>query len=399
MLALGCGGDDALETDSDTDLGPTVAGTSSGLTLGSSSSDETLGTSTSTDGESDPGSSSSDSDPTDPTLDPTDTSSTSDSESESDSDTDDTGGPVCDPWTPGVEWIGADCGHDDDCGYEQGMCLLAEEGFPCGTCSQPCDEFCPDEVGTPETFCIDAVDVGFNMSEGLCVSQCNPEIFGGNGCREGYACVALERFEQPGVVRSVCVPEEFEPPKSDCLQQLDDYGVVYTPTSVPLDHPDGYPNLDCIVEDPVYLHSPVADVGIRYYYDDNEAPILVSCETALSIYHMATIIRDMDGIELEHIGTYSCRVIGGTQTLSQHAFANAIDLSGFLLDDDSFYSVEFDWEKDQPNPVSDGGAWLKDLMDACFAMDIWNIILTPNYNAAHYNHFHVDLTPGSNFYE
>jgi hypothetical protein len=30
---------------------------------------------------------------------------------------------------------------------------------------------------------------------------------------------------------------------------------------------------------------------------------------------------------------------------------------------------------------------------------VWNIVLTPNYNADHRNHFHVDLTPGSDFIE
>ena len=28
---------------------------------------------------------------------------------------------------------------------------------------------------------------------------------------------------------------------------------------------------------------------------------------------------------------------------------------------------------------------------------VWNIILTPNYNSAHDNHFHVDMTPLSHF--
>jgi hypothetical protein len=30
-------------------------------------------------------------------------------------------------------------------------------------------------------------------------------------------------------------------------------------------------------------------------------------------------------------------------------------------------------------------------------MRIFNIILTPNYNAAHRDHFHVDLTPNAHF--
>jgi len=32
-----------------------------------------------------------------------------------------------------------------------------------------------------------------------------------------------------------------------------------------------------------------------------------------------------------------------------------------------------------------------------FSDDIFNIILTPEYNAAHRNHYHVDLTPGADF--
>ena len=31
------------------------------------------------------------------------------------------------------------------------------------------------------------------------------------------------------------------------------------------------------------------------------------------------------------------------------------------------------------------------------AAGVWTIVLTPNYNAAHRNHFHVDLTPGSDY--
>jgi hypothetical protein len=31
------------------------------------------------------------------------------------------------------------------------------------------------------------------------------------------------------------------------------------------------------------------------------------------------------------------------------------------------------------------------------AADVWTIALTPNYNASHRDHFHVDLTAGSDF--
>ena len=30
-------------------------------------------------------------------------------------------------------------------------------------------------------------------------------------------------------------------------------------------------------------------------------------------------------------------------------------------------------------------------------LQTWNVVLTPDYNSAHDNHFHLDLTPGSHF--
>ena len=49
-------------------------------------------------------------------------------------------GPDCTPWpTP---WIGAPCMQDGDCAYDGGICLRDDEGFPCGTCSQPCEMLC-----------------------------------------------------------------------------------------------------------------------------------------------------------------------------------------------------------------------------------------------------------------
>ena len=47
--------------------------------------------------------------------------------------------------------------------------------------------------------------------------------------------------------------------------------------------------------------------------------------------------------------------------------------------------------------VNDKDAWLHDLICDLKGDDVWNITLTPNYNADHRNHFHVDLTAGSDF--
>lgn len=72
------------------------------------------------------------------------------------------GGPECTPWT--TTWIGAPCMQDGDCGYDGGICLRDDEGFPCGTCSQACEMLCPDLDGAPETFCVDGADVGVDVA-------------------------------------------------------------------------------------------------------------------------------------------------------------------------------------------------------------------------------------------
>jgi len=38
-------------------------------------------------------------------------------------------------------WIGAACRQDQDCTFAGGFCLLPDEGFPGGTCTQRCQRF------------------------------------------------------------------------------------------------------------------------------------------------------------------------------------------------------------------------------------------------------------------
>lgn len=304
----------------------------------------------------------------------------------------------CTPWmTP---WIGGPCMQDGDCAYEGGLCLREDEGFPCGTCSQSCAMLCPDLDGAPETFCVDGSDVGIEPT-GYCLSKCDPELLPGNGCRDGYECAALSRFMEPGTTAGVCVPEGYWEPMTACQHALVDRGVAFVPTTHELDHPDGHPELDCIIVDPVLLYSPVLGVDLRGGGGDTD-PVLVACETAIAIADTAQIATDMAPIgahEIIHYGTYNCRVIAGTSTLSNHAEARAIDIAGFVLDDGSQLTVLADWEDGVAMPVTPEGQWLRGFTDVLWETMTWNIILTPEYNADHDNHFHVDLTPGGMFYE
>lgn len=332
----------------------------------------------------------------DPSLDTMDTEDIETGDSaESESDTD-SGGFDCTPWD--ATWIGAPCAEDGDCGFDGGSCIREDEGFPCGTCSQPCDALCPDLDGTPSTFCVDGGDVGLDAS-GYCLSQCDPGLLGGNGCRDGYACTALDRFNDPGASAGVCVPVPFTGEgDTPCQQALLELGAVFTPVDHTPESPDGFPSLTCDIDEPVFLYSPVNGVGLRYVESADDSEVFVSCDTALSIVGSAAVAQTLGADEIIHIGTYNCRVISGTSNLSQHGHANAIDIYGFTMEDGSEHTLIDDWEHDNDNPSSTGGQMLKDFADQSWGMMLWNIILTPDFNAAHDNHFHVDRTPGGNSY-
>lgn len=99
-------------------------------------------------------------------------------------------------------------------------------------------------------------------------------------------------------------------------------------------------------------------------------------------------IFSKDIVKIHHAGTYSCRRQRGNSSgaWSEHAFANAWDITGFTLEGGEVISVLKDW---------DGEADKKRFLRAArkSACRIFRVTLTPDFNAAHADHFHVDMGP------
>ena len=87
---------------------------------------------------------------------------------------------------------------------------------------------------------------------------------------------------------------------------------------------------------------------------------------------------------IEHFGSFACRNIAGSTRRSQHASANAFDIAGFRLRDGRRITVARDWKGD-----GDAARFLRLVHDA--ACGSFNTTLGPQYNAAHHDHFHVDM--------
>ncbi len=92
-------------------------------------------------------------------------------------------------------------------------------------------------------------------------------------------------------------------------------------------------------------------------------------------------------VRIETMGTYSCRNINGGRSgkLSQHAFGNAVDISAFVLKDGRRVSVLNGW-----HGKSDEREFLRRLHQS--ACKRFGTVLGPDYNGAHANHFHFDMT-------
>ena len=88
---------------------------------------------------------------------------------------------------------------------------------------------------------------------------------------------------------------------------------------------------------------------------------------------------------IDHAGSYSCRRLYGRDEggFSEHATADALDITGFRLADGTRISVVRDWRSGGPK-----GQFLGDVRDG--ACDLFATVLSPDYNAAHHDHLHFD---------
>ncbi len=122
----------------------------------------------------------------------------------------------------------------------------------------------------------------------------------------------------------------------------------------------------------------------------------MSCVTALglvlwerqTVQSEAKLLLGSPVVSIETLGTYNCRRIGNGSTgrLSEHASANAVDIAAFRLADGKRISVLDDWQGNGPEAT-----FLRRVRNG--ACGSFSTVLSPDYNAAHRDHFHFDQAP------
>ena len=148
---------------------------------------------------------------------------------------------------------------------------------------------------------------------------------------------------------------------------------------------DSPPNVACPLTNVVRVQG--AEVGLS-------SSFLASCPLAVAfalferhaLQPAAQQVYGQAVTRVDHLGSFACRNIYGREKAarSQHASASALDIAGFRLADGRSINVLRDWPKD-----NDDARFLRQVRDDACAM--FNVVLSPDYNAAHRNHFHLDV--------
>ena len=170
------------------------------------------------------------------------------------------------------------------------------------------------------------------------------------------------------------------PSGDQCLEDLGSMGAVYRTVDPPVaPHP-------CGIADPVL----VTAAPVRFAH-----PVLMGCELAEHVTRWQS-----EAVNAESRRYFGQPVIGAVQPLigyacrqeigsrrnyvSQHGYGRALEIGGWRLADGTVVSVAANWH--------DGGAKGRFLhavaLDAC---RYFAVVLTPDVNAAHRSHFHVDI--------
>ncbi len=166
-----------------------------------------------------------------------------------------------------------------------------------------------------------------------------------------------------------------------CLAVLASSEVKYEPL------PDQETGEACGLHNAVHLQQSAISYG---------GGITLKCPALLSLLiwekhallPLAAEILEQPITRINHYGTYACRNVNGAKTgqRSQHAYANAIDIAGFVLADGTEISVLKDWGKD-----TQAGKFLSAIHQS--ACKFFTTVLGPEYNDLHNNHFHFDHGP------
>jgi hypothetical protein len=166
-----------------------------------------------------------------------------------------------------------------------------------------------------------------------------------------------------------------------CMAFLRQEGISATPVA---DSSDGG---FCVIQDAVQMGQQTARLSPENPLMQCQLAAAFALWTRQSMQPAAREILGSEIVQIDHFGTYSCRRIYAQKEgrPSEHARAAAVDVAGFRLADGRRVTVLDDWGKPGPE-----GRFLHRVRDE--GCRLFRVALSPDYNTAHRNHLHFDMS-------
>lgn len=178
---------------------------------------------------------------------------------------------------------------------------------------------------------------------------------------------------------------EPDPPTPEaCLRTLDELGVGWKPAK--------RSGITIGVEITTALG------GVTFTSADQ--PLVIDCSLAVSL---ASAGPYLTALGIDHAGfssAYSKRNVRGTNRPSKHSYGLAIDVHSFAGPAVGTLRVDRDFEQGLGDdvdcigaPLTEAGAVLEIAKCQLVNSGLFHLVLTPDYDDAHHNHYHLEATP------
>jgi hypothetical protein len=174
-----------------------------------------------------------------------------------------------------------------------------------------------------------------------------------------------------------------------CIDELRGAGLRLSPWPArPVNRPGGV-----VCEVPEGIAIARGATGLRF-----QPPAKVNCAFGLRLAKFEAVLQEVARevlrakvTAIQQLGTYNCRRMAAYPDLvSEHSFANAIDIAVFFLANGKRVVVENDWVAADRATTRAGSLFLRRLTRRLFDEHVFNVVLTPSYDAHHKNHLHLD---------
>jgi hypothetical protein len=197
---------------------------------------------------------------------------------------------------------------------------------------------------------------------------------------------ALLADVDPGNDDVVAPPE----PIADCEAKLRAAGVTFTSAALPVKVGRGRQPTCGVGQAVAYRRGPAR---LRY----NGTPV-VSCGMALALARFEQVVDEEARrhlgrrvVRVQHGGTYNCRKMSRFDLVSEHSYANAIDIRSVTLQGGRTLPVVSTFGPTDAPPARPEARFWRAVASRLYDEGAFSVVLTPFFDRQHADHLHLDL--------